>query len=95
MEIFEVIVRQYKYLIKFENETTRFKPLNLSIHRIFPNELILERKMFYNYRRRIYNNIMNIQKLGDGLIRKYQIFNELELETLAKYLTDNNILFRI
>ena len=51
--------------------------------------------MFYNLRRRIYNNIINIQKLGDGLIRKYQIFNELELETLAKYLTDNNILFRI
>jgi hypothetical protein len=51
--------------------------------------------MYYRIRRRIYNNICCINKLKDGLIRIYEIFNELELEILAKYLTDKNILFSI
>jgi len=44
---------------------------------------------------RTMNNILNIEKLKDGLIKKYQVHNVLELEIIKKYLMDNNILFRI
>ncbi len=73
MENFEVNIRQYKYIIKFESEPTLFKKLDLCIHRISPSSIwslseklieeILERKMYYGIRRRIYNNISNIYKL--------------------------------
>lgn len=39
---------------------------------------------------RTMNNILNIEKLKDGLIKKYQVHNVLELEIIKKYLMDNN-----
>ena len=94
---FEAEIDDMKYFIKFENEETIFKkPLKLSITRYHKGRtFILEGKMYYRIRRRLYNNIMNIYKLADGLIKRYQVFNRLDVELLKKYLTDNDILFRI
>lgn len=110
MADFEVEIQNIKYDIKFEKEETKFKPLNLTIIRNYKswqvsngtknqqiryNCDILEQKYYNRIRRRIYYNITNIDKLKDGKIRQYQIFNQVELEVLAKYLTDKKILFRI
>lgn len=94
---FHVEIDDMKYFIEFEKEETMFKkPLNLSITRYQKGKIfILEEKMYYRIRRRLYNNIMNIYKLADGLIKRYQVFNRLDVELLKKYLTDNDILFRI
>jgi hypothetical protein len=70
--------------------------LDLSITRYHKGHILLfEQKKYYHIRRRLYNNIICINKLKDGLIRKYQVFNEFELKALEKYLTNKNILFRI
>lgn len=45
--------------------------------------------------KRIYNNIININKLADGKIREYQIFNKFELDVLCNYLLNKNIVFEI
>jgi hypothetical protein len=96
MEDFTVNIDNVIYEIKFEDQKTIFKPLNLSITRIYNNvATILDRKKYNKIRRRIYNNIVNVSKLKDGKIRKYQVFNELELKALVQYLDSNNILFRI
>jgi hypothetical protein len=103
---FDVEIGDNTYFIEFKNEDTRFKkPLNIVITRfhIYTTLLgktkeiatLLEMKKYYRIRRRIYNNIVCINKLRDGLIRNYEVFNELELKALAKYLTNKNILFRI
>jgi len=103
---FDVEINGIKYFIQFEKEDTRFKkPLNISIIRhhtyttllgkIKEDTQLLDRKKYYHIRRRIYNNIVNINKLRDGLIKKYQVFNEFELKVLEKYLNDKNILFRV
>jgi hypothetical protein len=74
------------------NTDTPFKkPLNLSITRnisyaTFGGEIkedtqLLER-IHYRIRRRLYNNTVCINKLKDGRIKKYQVFNELELKVL-------------
>ena len=85
------------YIKQGTTETIMFKkPLNLSISRYHRSKIfILEAKMYYRIRRRLYNNIMNIYKLADGLIKRYQVFNRLDVELLKKYLTNRNILFRI
>ena len=97
MDNFEVEINDVKYLIEFEKEDTIFKkPLDLSITRYHKGiTFLLEYKRYYNIRRRIYNNIICINKLRDGFIRNYEVFNELELKVLEKYLTNKNILFRI
>jgi hypothetical protein len=103
---FKVDIENKEYFIEFENTDTPFKkPLNLSITRnisyakfggeIKEDTQLLERKQYYRIRRRLYNNTVCINKLKDGRIKKYQVFNELELKVLEKYLTDKNILFRI
>jgi len=94
---FEAEIDDMKYFIKFENEATIFKKsLKLSITRYHEGRtFILEEKMYYHIRRRLYHNIMNVNKLRDGLIKKNQVFNRLDVELLKKYLTDRNILFRI
>lgn len=103
---FKVQIGNKEYFIEFKNEDTRFKkPLNISIIRhctyttllgkIKEDTELLERKKYYHIRRRIYNSIVCINRLRDGLIKKYQVFNELELKVLEKYLNDKNILFRI
>jgi len=97
---FEVEINDVKYLIEFEKEDTIFKKsLDLSITRyregIIGSAFLLEYKKYYHIRRRIYNNIVCINKLRDGLIKKYQVFNEIEIEVLRQYLTNKNILFRI
>jgi len=45
--------------------------------------------------KRIYYHIININKLDDGKIREYQIFNEFELDVLCNYLLNKNIVFEI
>ena len=96
MNNFEINISDIVYKIKFEKELTRFKPLEISISREQNSKIyFLETKKYNKVRRRIYNNLVNITKLSDGLIKKYSIHNELELELLAKYLSDNNVLFRI
>jgi len=96
MENFEVDIDNNKYLIKFENEMTKYKSLKLSITRYEQDTiLLLEMKKYYKIRRRIYNNLININKLKNGKIRRYQVFNKLELEIIIKYLITKNILFRI
>ena len=94
---FNVEINDVKYLIEFEKEDTIFKKsLDLSITRYHKGTaFLLEYKKYYRIRRRIYNNIVCINKLRDGFIRNYEVFNELELKALAKYLTNKNILFRI
>ena len=97
---FEVEINDVKYLIEFEKEDTIFKKsLDLSITRyregIIGSAFLFEYKRYYRIRRRIYNNIVCINKLRDGLIKKYQVFNEIEIEVLRQYLTNKNILFRI
>jgi hypothetical protein len=81
---------------RIENEKPYFKKplyINIYCHNIISKTNdILEQKKF---RRRIYNNIINILKLKDGNIKKYQVYNELELYALIYYLKNNNILFRI
>jgi hypothetical protein len=81
---------------KIENDKSYFKKplyINIYCHNIITKtNNILEQKKF---RRRIYNNIINILKLKDGNIKKYQVYNELELYALINYLKNNNILFRI
>jgi hypothetical protein len=59
-----------------------------------PEERLLDEK-YCKVRRRLYNNIVNIEKLKDGRIRDYQVHNELELITLINYLNKNDILFRV
>ncbi len=44
---------------------------------------------------RIFDIITKINKLADGKIKKYQVFNKLELEILCNYLVKNNILHTI
>jgi len=96
MEDFKININDITYQIKFENQKTMFKPLNLSISRVHHDVItILEKKKYNKIRRRIYNNIINVDKLKDGKIRNYQVFNTIELETLAQYLSNKNILFRI
>jgi hypothetical protein len=97
---FDVEINDVKYFIEFKKEDTIFKKsLDLSITRyregIIGSAFLLEYKRYYRIRRRIYNNIICINKLKDGFIRNYEVFNELELKVLAKYLTNKNILFRI
>jgi superfamily I DNA and/or RNA helicase len=103
---FKVEIGNKEYFIEFKKEDTIFKKtLNICITRHHTYTLLcggvkecttlLEYKKYYHIRRRIYNNIVCINKLRDGLIRKYQVHNELELKVLEKYLKDKNILFRI
>jgi len=97
MNDFCFYIRNNFYKIeKIENEKPYFKkPLYINIYCrniISKTYDILEQKKF---RRRIYNNIINILKLKDGNIKKYQVYNELELYALINYLKNNNILFRI
>jgi hypothetical protein len=93
MTSFEVEINNIKYFIKFEKQDTRFKkPLDLSIK---TDTFFLEQKKYYHIRRRLYNNIICINKLSDGSIRKYQVFNEFETQVLRHYLISKNILFRI
>ena len=88
-----------KYFIDFEKEDTIFKKsLDLSITRFNYHDCIpflLVEELYYHIRRRLYNNIICINKLKDGLIRKYEVFNQFELEALKQYLTNKNILFSI
>jgi len=93
---FNVEINNKKYFIEFTKEPTRYKPLNISITRYYKDKSFLfEQKQYYKIRRRLYNNIICINKLKDGLIRKYRVYNEFEIEVLQKYLTNKNILFRI
>lgn len=94
---FEVEINDVKYFIRFEKEDTIFKKsLDLSITRYHRGTaFLLEYKRHYHIRRRLYHTIICINKLKDGLIRKYQVFNQLEIEALRQYLTNKNILFRI
>lgn len=97
---FDVEINGINYFIEFKKEDTRFKkPLDLSITRyregIIGSAFLLEYKKYYHIRRRLYNIIVCINKLRDGLIRNYQVFNEFEIEALRQYLTNKNILFRI
>lgn len=45
--------------------------------------------------KRIFYHIININKLDDGKIKNYQIFNKLELDVLCNYLIKNNIVHEI
>jgi hypothetical protein len=72
------------------------KPLDICIYKVFKDRVtILEEKRFFRMRRRIFHTISNIDKLRDGKIKQYQVFNRLELEVLKKYLTDKNFTFRL
>ncbi len=96
MEYFRATIRNIDYLIEFKEEATKFKPLNIQVTRYhLGSAFLLEQKKYYNVRRRLYYNITCINKLRDGLIRKYQVFGEFEIEVLKQYLTNKNILFRI
>jgi hypothetical protein len=52
--------------------------------------VVLDKK-YDKIKKRLYNNIINVTKLKDGLIRKYQFYTELEMEVFIKYLTDKNM----
>ena len=110
MKDFKVEIGDINYELKFENEPRNpFKPLNLTIIRHYKEhpawwdatQLIrfssdrLKDKYYNRIRRRIYHNLANIDKLKEGRIRQYQVFNQLELEVLAAYLCEKKILFRI
>jgi len=106
LQNFELEIGSVKYQLNFEKEDTMFKPLNLTITRDYElrpawwaiphyNSDYLEEKYYNRIRRRIYHNLVNIEKLKAGRIRQYQIFNQLELEVLAAYLCEKKILFRI
>jgi hypothetical protein len=72
------------------------KPLDICIYKVYKDRVtILEEKRFFRMRRRIFHTISNINKLQDGKIKQYQVFNRLELEVLKKYLTDKNYTFRL
>ena len=45
--------------------------------------------------KRIYYHIININKLADGKIKDYQIFNKFELDFLCHYLLNKNIVYEI
>ena len=45
--------------------------------------------------KRIFYHINNINKLDDGKIKDYQIFNRLELDVICNYLVKNNIVHEI
>jgi hypothetical protein len=79
---FEIEIDDIKYIINFNEKPDKIYKNKL------PNHIY---KTFI----RIYNNISCINKLRDGLIRKYQLYNKLELEVLIQYLKNKCILFRI
>jgi len=72
---FDLEINDVKYLIEFKKEHTIFKKsLDLSITRYHKGStFLLEYKRYYRIRRRIYNIIVYINRLKDGLfvIMKY------------------------
>lgn len=93
MEDFKVTINNVTYYIKFTDKNIA---INTSITRIHQNNItLLENQKYNKLITRIYYYIKNIEKLKDGRIRKYRVFNELELKTISSYLTNKNILFRI
>lgn len=85
---FKVEFNDIKYIIKFDENNDKIYITQYNGYKTF----LLENK---KYNIRIYNNINCINKLRNGLIRKYQVHNLFEIEVLSQYLTNKNILYRI
>jgi len=88
---FHLILGSCNYNIELSKRNVGFIVLNKLTIKNRYNMEICSKKL----NQRTMNNILNIEKLKDGLIKKYQVHNVLELEIIKKYLMDNNILFRI
>lgn len=99
---FEILLankKSFDIIISLSNKTFKFyADLNLKIYSLckyVDNSLIYSKGFDNKCFKRIYNILINIDKLAHGKIKTYQIFNELELEIICKFAKKNNILHQI